>query len=399
MRKYILLLSAVTIAFAGCRTDAFVEPSIACDFTPTAFTVNENHPKAEAFRLKMQAYLQKGVPGMTVLVADSNGVWVGSAGYADINNEILMQPCHINKLGSITKMMMGTLIWQLIQDNQLDINDPISDYIPEVASRITNGNDITVGMLVNHTSGVYDIARDLGFNLAVVNDFTKRWTAEEVLTFVEGKPATNAPGESVSYSNTNTLLEGLIIEAITGKPHGQVLRENILTPLGLDNTYYYDYGSDFPSTRLAQGYLDFNNDGQASIQNISALNPGSATGYTGVYSTVEDLYVYMKALLVDQTLITPANLSFILNNMTEAYDGSWFSSYGAIHNEDRHLFDPSQPVYGHAGGDIGYSANLNYIPHNGTIYAATFNYGTNLPSALGDIVNELRDELMQIAAQ
>lgn len=397
--KYLIFSLACTLAIAGCRTDAFIAPTEACEYAPAAFTVNDNHPKAVALRLKMQEYLQKGVPGMTVLIADSSGVWVGSAGYADIHNDILMQPCHVNKLGSITKMMMGTVIWQLIQDNLLDINDPISDYIPEVASRITNGNAITVGMLVNHTSGIYDIARDLGFNLAVVNDYTKSWTAEEVLAFVEGKPATNAPGEAVSYSNTNTLLEGLIIEAITGQPHGRVLQDRILTPLGLSNTYYYDYGSDFPTALLAQGYLDFNNDGQAMIQNISALNPGSGTGYTGVYSTVEDLYVYMKALLVDQTLISPSNLTFILDNMTDAYDGAWFSSYGAIHNESRHLFDAATPVYGHAGGDIGYSANLNYLPHNGTIYAATFNYGTNLPSALGDILNELRDELLQIAAQ
>jgi len=66
---------------------------------------------------------------------------------------------------------MGTLIWQLIQDGLLQIDDPINKYIPEVADKIENGNEITLAMLINHSSGVYDIAGDLGFNLVVVNDF------------------------------------------------------------------------------------------------------------------------------------------------------------------------------------------------------------------------------------
>ena len=158
-----------------------------------------------------------------------------------------MQPCHISKLGSITKMMIGAVMWQLVQEGKLDIDAPISQYIPDVAAKITNGKDIKVAMLLNHTSGVYDIARDLGYNLAVINDFTKSWTSEEILNYIGGKPATNAPGESVHYSNSNTLLEGMIIEQITKQPHGDVLKARILTPLGMENTIYYNYAAAFPT--------------------------------------------------------------------------------------------------------------------------------------------------------
>ncbi len=395
--RYISYLAILVMTLVSGCEKVSIQPTAICTDDPS-FVINQAHPKATNIQAIMDKYIAKGIPGMTVLINDDDGFWIASAGMADIVNGVEMQPCHINKLGSVTKMMMGTLVWQLIQDGLLNIDDKISQHIPEVAESIENGDEITLGMLINHTSGVYDIARDLGYNLAVINDMTKSWTAEEILSYIEGKEPTNLPGEELNYSNSNTMLISLIIEAVTGQPHGDLLKSRIFDPLGMDNTVYYNYETDFPLDHLAQGYLDLNNDG-GSIQNVSNLNPGSGNGYTGVYSTVTDLYKFMNALLREKTLTTPDNLDFILNNMTGRDDDSWRSSFGAIHDEYRDVFDESTHVYGHAGGDIGYSANLNFYPHNNTIFAATFNYGTNLPSALGDELQELRKELHLVMAE
>lgn len=394
--KHIFLLTVLLIVTLGCRQNR-IQTTEPCTFN-SSFPINPNHPKAVKIAALMDSYVAKGIPGMTVLIHDVNGFWIASRGYADLEEGVLMEPCHINKLGSITKMMMGAVIWQLVQEGKLDIHAPISQYIPEVADQITNGDDIKVSMLLDHTSGIYDISRDLGYNLGVVNDFTKHWTAEEILAFVASKPATNLPGEKVSYSNSNTLLESMIIEKITGQSHGEVLIERIFAPLGMDNTYYYDYAELFPDPLLAQGYLDFHNDG-GSIQNISSMNPGSGNGYTGVYSTVTDLYKFLKALLVEKTLIRPENLDFIFNNFKSTNSGTWQTSIGAIHREYMDVLPGSVSALGHGGGDIGYSANLNYFPHNQTIYAATFNYGTNLPTDLGKELDKLRIELIKTAAE
>ena len=224
-------------------------------------------------------------------------------GYADIENQISMQPCHIIKTGSITKMLIGNLIWQLVDEGEIDVEMPISNYIPSVANEITNGNRITVKMLLNHTSGIYPIARDLGLNLAVVNDFTRSWNLDEVLSYLTNKPATNDPGEKVSYANSNTIISCLILEALTGKSTNTLLQERIFDPVGMNNSVYYNYASEFPLNHLAQGYLDFNNNSGA-IQNISNMNPGSGNGYTGLYSTVSDLYLFMNALFIEETLIS-----------------------------------------------------------------------------------------------
>lgn len=393
--KNILILTLILI-LSGCK-DNLIAPTVVCT-EDAGITLNSSHPKAAALQAKMDEYIAKGVPGITVLIADDDGVWTNSAGYADIENDIKMQPCHLNKLGSVTKMMVGALAWQLIQDGLLDIDEPIKTYIPDVASQITNGDEITFGMLLNHTSGIYDVAGDLNFNLAVVNDFSYSWSTEEILEFMKDKPATHEPGTTVSYSNSNTMIEALIIETVTGRKHGELLTERILQPLGMNSTVYYDYADDFPTDRLAQGYLDFNNDGGA-IQNISALNPGSGNGYTGVYSTVTDLYRFMKALMIDKTLTTEENLDKIFASFQSTSSGYWMSSIGAIHNEFRLTLPENQPAYGHAGGDIGYSANLDYLPHNNTIFAATYNYGINLRTALRDEIIDLQVELIEIMAE
>ncbi|MFT5834038.1 MAG: D-alanyl-D-alanine carboxypeptidase [Cognaticolwellia sp.] len=387
--KYSILI--ITLSIISSCGKVSIEPTTTC-INDATITINDSHPKATELQAIMDKYIAKGIPGVSVLINDDDGFWMASAGMADIENSIEMQPCHINKLGSITKMMLGTLVWQLIQDGTLNIDDKMSKHLPDVANKIENGDDITLGMLINHTSGIYDIARDLGYNLAVINDMTRSWTEEDILNYIEGKTPTNLPGEEVNYSNSNTMLVGMIIEAATGHQHGALLKSRIFEPIGMDNTVYFDYSNNFPITHLAQGYLDLNNDG-GSIQNISNLNPGSGNGYTGVYSTVTDLYRFMNALLREKTLITPDNLEFIFDNMVEANSGSWKSSYGAIHDEQRNLLGENIHAYGHGGGDIGYSANLDFFPHNNTIFAATFNYGTNLPSALGGEVNELRKEL------
>ncbi len=391
-----ILILTLILALSSCK-DSLIAPTVVCT-EDAGIALNELHPKAAALQAKMDEYIGKGIPGITVLIADDDGIWTNSAGYADIENGIKMQPCHLNKLGSITKMMVGTLAWQLIQDGLLAIDEPIETYIPDVANQITNGDEITFGMLLNHTSGIYDVAGDLNYNLAVVNDFSYSWSSEEILEFMKNKPATHEPGTAISYSNSNTMIEALIIEKVTGRKHGELLTERILQPLGMNSTVYYDYSDDFPTDRLAQGYLDFNNDGGA-IQNISALNPGSGNGFTGVYSTVTDLYRFMKALMVDKTLTTQENLDEIFASFQLAPGGYWMSSVGAIHNEFRQTLPEDQPAYGHGGGDIGYSANLNYLPHNNTIFASTYNYGINLGTALRDEVVNLQVELIEIMAE
>ena len=192
MKKLIYLLYILILV--SCSKH-FIPPTDICIDNPDFLQSTLAHPKGEAFQAVLDQYISNGIPGVTLLVADSHGVWTGAAGYADIENNILMQPCHILKPGSVTKMIIGNVMWQLQEEGQVNIEDPISNYIPELAANITYGDQITIKMLLNHTSGIYPIARDLNYNLAVVNDFTRDWSSEEIIQYFTNKPATNLPGE------------------------------------------------------------------------------------------------------------------------------------------------------------------------------------------------------------
>ena len=393
MKKFIFILLVICL-FNDC-TKHFIASTEICIDSPEFLQSSLAHPKGKAFQAVLDQYISDGIPGATLLVADSNGIWTGAAGYADIQNNIVMQPCHILKPGSVTKMIIGNVMWQLQEEGQVNIEDPISNYVPELSANITNGGQITIKMLLNHTSGIYPIARDLDYNLAVVNDFTRGWSSEEIIQYFTNKPATNLPGEKYYYSNTNTLILELIIESITNESLELTLDNKIFNPLGMNNTVYYDYSEEFPLGNLAQGYVDFHNDG-GNIQNISDLNPGSGNGYTGLYSNAEDMYLFAKALFIENRLISENSLNEILNSFFYSESGNSASSSGAIHRQDIEFFGDSILAYGHSGGDIGYAAHVTFIENSKTIVVINYNYGTQFWTPMGDKINEMKKDIYSV---
>lgn len=379
----------------SCQTDKIQPTRATCslDYAP-----NDSHPKNTANKALLERYVKQGIPGIALLIADKDGLSVQAAGMADIEQGVNLQPCHIGKLGSITKMMLGSLTWMLIEEGKygLSIDDKLSKWRPDIAEKLTHGDKITLATLINHTAGVYDVARDLNYNLAVINHPEKAWTMEEIVAYSFGKPANGMPGDSVHYSNIHTLLEAMIIEKATGRKHGDLLRERIFEPLGMKHTLYYDYSTTLPDS-VIQGYVDFHNTGKG-IQNISSLNPGSGNGYTGVYSTVGDLYKFMNALLGNKTLISQNSLDNILGSFRLSNPKDWASSIGGIHHD---FLDgnAAESTYGHGGGDIGYSAGLYYYPSTGAISAYILNYGTNLPSEIGDLLAPLRRDINALSVK
>lgn len=395
MKKTWLLLPLLALLVA-CQSDKIQPTSGSCalDYDPT-----DNHPKNAQSKLLIDSYVKRGIPGIALLIADSNGLSVQASGMADIEAGVALQPCHIGKLGSITKMMLGTLTWMLIEEGKygLSVEDKLSKWRPDLAEKITNGDKITLGMLIDHTAGVYDVARDLAYNLAVINDPQKAWDAEEIVAYSFGKAANGQPGDSVHYSNIHTLLEALVIEKATGRKHGDLLRERVFEPLQMKHTLYYDYASTLPNG-VIQGYVNFHNTGEG-IQNISSLNPGSGNGYTGVYSSVGDLYKFMDALMRKKSLISQQSLDAIFASFRTSNKGDWKSSKGGIHMDFLLDSNTASHTVGHGGGDVGYSAGLYYYPATGAISAYILNYGTNLPTEIGDLLAPLRRDINYLSVE
>ncbi len=394
MSRILKLSTIISILFFlnGCGEDEIGRPA-KLDCPLEVESVYKVNPKSNYYQLIIDNYVRRGIPGVSLLIWNEEGFYIGSAGRSDVKKDILMQPCHIAKVASITKIMLGTAILKLQEEGVLSLNDPISKYIPQATlNKIKNGDKgLTVSNLMNHTSGIYDVIDDDGFYLQVLNDPAKHWTSDELLEYVYNKDAafTFNPEDTAGYSNTNYLLLGMIVDAATGVNHADILRNKIFEPLGMQDTYYYWYDQ-LPEGKIAQGYFDLYNNG--NIENLTNWNTGSGNGYTGVYSTVWDMYLFAKALYVDKTILTQASLDEMLvfhpTVETRKHLGvACFKDFIDIGNPDTDF------AWGHRGRDLAYSADLFYFPNHNTIMAMICNYGTDGESSLRDVFLQMRDEI------
>jgi D-alanyl-D-alanine carboxypeptidase len=355
---------------------------------------SNSHPKNAALKALLEEYRIKGLPGISLLVDDVNGTWVGAAGKADIENNIDFVPGTVSKAASITKLFMGTLMFRLFEDSvntglgYQSLYRPISNWIPNrILSKIENGNIITLGQLLNHESGIPDVIDEDAFYLAVLNNPNKKWEQEDLLEFIYDQSSLFHPGDTAIYSNTNTILVTLVMEYATGQKHEDLLRQKILSPLSLGNTYYQPH--DVLPNSVAQGYFDLYNN--HSLVNVSNLVTGSGNGYGGIYSNLFDLYKFADALFLKQTFLKPLSM-----NTMQTYgkqDGTNLYGYGL---QKSYLDRGIDAGIGHKGRDLGYSANLFYFPNKKVLHILFVNYGTDSDSDLKNVFREFLEELVTI---
>ncbi len=236
------------------------------------------------------------VPGMAVAVTvPGEGSWVGAYGFADTSTKQALNTNDKFRIASITKTFTATAILQLVQQGKLSLSAPINRWVPKVQSSKT----ITVRMLLNMTSGIYDEGAP-GSRLAKrsVFDPSKVWTPQEIVNLAIAHGPAGPPGR-FEYSDTNYVILGVIAQALSGKPIQSLIDSQILRPLHLANTSY-------PTTPTmpapaTTGYLI------SADQSISAppIDPSVFGPAGAMISTLGDLQTWAKALATG-TLLPPA---------------------------------------------------------------------------------------------
>jgi D-alanyl-D-alanine carboxypeptidase len=174
------------------------------------------------------------IVGASAAVVSEDGLrWTGTSGNSSY--DVPVRRDMLFGIGSVTKTYVSALILKYVELGFLNLDDVINKWIddrPYVDSRIT------VRQLLNHTSGLYNYMAHPDFNTALYNFPDTFWTASIILdSFL--KEAVGEPGQKWEYSAANYLLLGMIIERISGNPANEEIRTEILTPLGLENTYLY----------------------------------------------------------------------------------------------------------------------------------------------------------------
>lgn len=316
----------------------------ACATTPALATPAKT-PSPTKFNQQLQTQLEAKmkemrVPGAIIFVQSARtGSWTVNLGTSNLATKAPMDPALHFRIGSITKTFTGTVILQLVDEGKLRLDDPVARYEPQVP----NGAHITIRELLNMRSGLYNYSEDPGFDQALMNHPNTVWTPQELVAIGFKHPAYFAPGKDFHYSNTNTILLGMIIEHITGHTAENEIQRRIFTPLGMNNTSMPPQTSSAIPAPYSQGYMLSTPAKQGAAQNllnVTTWNP-SWTWTAGVaISTLHDLQTWSKALATGK-LLKPAT------------------------QKERLTWDTKLP------GDIGYGlAIANYagfVGHNGQL--------------------------------
>lgn len=318
------------------------------------------------------AMTELSIPGSVVLVRTSSGTYQEAFGTRRIQANDPVQVGDHFRAGSNTKTMTGTVVLQLVQEGRIALSDPVSKYRPDVPG----GAAITIEQMLGMRSGLFNYSELESFNRTLDEDPTKVWQPEELVALGLAQPPYFPPGQGFHYSNTNTVLLGLIIEQLTGKELADVFEERIFSPLRLENTLLPPITSNAIPDPHPQGYLFGTNvstltdpalppdqqtaarDGTLLPNDVTDMNPSWGWAAGAVISTAEDLATYVERLVAGG-LLDPALQKQRLDSLaaTDPSDPN-SASYGLA-------LARFGPMIGHDGALPGYQSFMGHDPGSG----------------------------------
>lgn len=365
--KNIIVFAAVILILSSCASymqDLNVTTCVSSQ------EINPNYSKAKEIRPVIDQLVTEGIPGCALAIYSNEGWWTSAAGVAKIENNTPMEACHLQYLQSVSKTYMAVGILKLYEQGKIDLQAPMTNYLPEKYARyITGGDRVTMQMLLNHTSGIpeYNFQPDYVAKFLQHTDY--KFEPEEYLKYVEDKPLDFEPGSKYSYRNTNYVLLALIADALTGD-HTAFLSETIFKPLGLNNTFYRHEAGYLNYPLLVNSYWDRYS--SSIVENVSQMqrnNVASLIGDDGIVATPVDAVKFLRGLMEGQLLL-PSTLDLM---KTWAKDSKGNPAYGL--GLDYTLFQ-GEVAYGHSGGGIGAGCNLYFFPKQNIYVFIAINLGT-----------------------
>ncbi|MFJ2347006.1 serine hydrolase domain-containing protein [Streptomyces antimycoticus] len=383
------LRAALTLTLATCLTTAGA--AVAASAAPVrteaaradAWSADTGHAGAAAARADQLATLVRqtvdaGVPGVAVRIDDGHGPAVESVGQAPwtVADHKLAVDDEF-RMGSNTKTLVATLILQLVAERRVNLTDSVESWLPGL---VPGGRAITLRMLLNHTSGLYDYTDDPAGLASVTGQDQRQWAPEELLALATRHQALFTPGKKWSYSNTNYIALGMVLEKATGRSVADLIDERIVQPLRLTHTYLattaaWRHGDD---RTHAHGYepdaahlgpllppgmppgTSFAGPSHDDHVDTAGINPSWAWAAGAVVSTAADWARFDTALMSGQ-LLPPAQLRQMRTTVPEDPAAPEATRYGLGLEEVR---TPCGTVWGHTGGIPGY-ASQNYTDSTG----------------------------------
>lgn len=189
-------------------------------------------PLPDTIQEQLDDAIDQGFEGMIVYI-DQTGKppQFYASGWHNRESKIPAKPNALFKIASISKLYDAVAVTKLVNEGRLSLDKTIADYLPELVGRIENAEKITLRLMIQHRSGIPNFTDAPNFWANPTPSY------EESLALILDKPANFKPGEDYEYCNTNYLLINKIMDNVLGYPNFQFIREEILNPLNLNNTY------------------------------------------------------------------------------------------------------------------------------------------------------------------
>lgn len=333
---------------AALAVGALTAASPAASATPAAST---SQPPS-ALQAALDRLVAGGVPGAIALERHDGRVRRAASGVRDLRTGA---PIRVNdrfRIASNTKSFVSAVVLQLVGEGNIRLTDSIERWVPET---VPNGAAITVRQLLNHTSGIYDYAEDPRLLEPYESDPGYYWRPKALIALATSHPPQFPPGEGFGYSNTNYVLLGLVIEAVTHRAASAEVYRRLIRPLGLTDTYFpvrdphivghhtNGYLTNLPpDSGVPDGILD-----------VTTLSPSIAWTAGGIISTVTDLARFHRALFTGR-ILRPAQM----RELTSTVPGT---DYGlGVFRVDT----PCGPAWGHNGSFPGFFS-ISFTSPNG----------------------------------
>ena len=357
----------------GCKTEGNRKT-----LDPTTARIVENISSVIEYELQ-----DKQIPAISIALVEGQKIlWSGGFGFQDPENEIKATSNTVYKIGSVSKLFTDIAVMQLVEKGELNLDVPITEYLPDFKPENPFGTEITLRQLMSHRSG---LVREP----PVGNYFDDSGTSlKETIESLYSTKIVYPPESKTKYSNAAIATVGYVLEQTQGKPFAKYLKEAVLDPIGLEVSAFEPTAATSANLAKAKMWTYDNRLFDAPTFELGMAPAGS------MYSTVDELSEFVKTLLADgvtptgNQLLSPESLEQMLTPQY-AEEGAE-TGYGiGFRISD---FNGNKMI-GHGGAIYGFSTQLAVLPEKklGVVAVSSLDV-TN--SVVSKIVNYALQQLL-----
>lgn len=324
--------------------------------------------------------LDDGAPAVLMQAKVRGEEWSRASGVRSLEGTEPVEIGDSVHVASVTKSFVAVSVLKLAAEGKLGLEDPVSKHLPEFEDIMHPPGPVTIRRLLQHESGMPDYLIPLLQQGSLPEVLSTGRTHRELLALAATRRWEGRLAQGFEYSNSNYIALGMIVERLRGRPIGEVLRSEVVEPLGLEATRMTEPGQAPPG--LVHGYVT--SFGERLDVSYPALHSGDPAG--GLVSSVGDLNTFFAALLQDR---------LIPRAMVTEMQAPLYARYG-LGIQRWNDTCTNNFYYGHAGDTAGYGT-LTMSSADGTRQASValayppqpFSFtGNGIVEELIDVVEE-----------